>query len=350
MSRLHLPLKGIRVLDLSRFVSGPWCALQLGDMGAEVIKVERPGTGDNARQCGPFHRDESLYYAMYNRNKKSIALDLRSSRGQEVFERLIVWADVVVENFRPGVLKKMGMPYERMQELNPRVVLVSISGFGQEGPFAGRPCFDTIAQAASGLMSMTGEPDGPPMITGVFLGDFLSGMYGALGAMLALFERERTNRGRHIDVAMLDSLVSLMETNFAEYKLTGRVPSRTGNRRLFAAPVGSFAARDGYVFINVSTDAQWQDLCNVIGREDLVADDRFATPFLRGENYQVIDEIVGQWVSLHDAQTAVDLLNRASVPASVVATVKDVMNNPQVQYRQTLREVEVPGVGGGSHA
>jgi len=340
-----LPLSGINVVDLSRFIAGPWCAMLLSDMGADVVKVERPGGGDDARACGPFCEGRSLYFAMYNRNKKSLTLNLRSPGAREVLERLVTWADVMVENFRPGVLEGLGLSYKRLADVNPRLVLVSISGFGQEGPFAHRPCFDTIAQAMSGVMDLTGDPAGPPTRVGVFLADFMAGVYGALGALLALVERARTGRGKHVDVAMLDSLLSLLETNVAEFSLTGIAPTRTGNRRPYAAPVDAFRAVDGYVFINVSTNSQWEELCGVIGRPDLKADPRFGTPFLRGEQWTLIHEIVGAWVRERRAKEVEEVLNNASVPAAVIASIGEIVGNPQVLFRRVLRAVPVPGIG-----
>lgn len=338
-------LSGVRVVDLSRFISGPWATMLMGDMGADVVKVERPGRGDDARVCGPFSDGQSLFYAVYNRNKRSVTLDLRSEAGLAILRRLIAGADLVVENFRPGVLDSMGLGYDAIRAMNSRTILVSISGFGQTGPYADRPCFDTIAQAMSGLMDLTGTPDGPPMRAGVFVADFLGGLYAALGASSALHERCRSGTGCHVDVAMLDGVVSLLETNLAEYALTGQRPSRSGNRRPFAAPVNCFRASDGFVFINVSTDDQWRRLCHVIARQDLVDDSRFATPYQRGENYVEIEAAVDAWIGDLPKARAVELLNGSSVPASVVAGVDDVLANPQLAYRRSLLSVAVPGIG-----
>ncbi len=342
---MPLPLKGIKILDLSRFIAGPWCAMLLGDMGAKVIKVEKPVTGDDSRSCGPFYKGKSIYYNMYNRNKASLTLNLYSKEGKDILRNLISWSDIVIENFRPGVLEKIGFPFKSMQQIKRDIILLSISGFGQKGPYVNRPCFDTIAQAMSGLMDLTGKPEDIPTRVGIFIGDFVAGIYGALGIMLCLFERQYAEKGRHIDIAMLDSIISLMETNLAEYQLTGVLPTRTGNRRLFAAPVDSFKTRDGYIFINVSTNAQWENLCDVLGRGDFKKDPRFSNPFLRGENHEEIYRIVNEWVCGHSSREAMEALNDASVPTSIINDVSEVIKNPQLIFRGSLIEMQIPEMG-----
>ena len=235
-------LDGVRVLDLSRFIAGPICAQILGDMGADVVKVERPG-GEDARFQGPFLDGESLYPMAYNRNKASITLDTRHPDARPVLEALVAWADVLVENYRPGTLDAMGFGWERLHATYPRLVLASLSGFGQTGPLAHRPLFDPIAQAASGLMSLTGEPDGPPLLTGTYIADHVAGLYAALGTLVALVARGSTGQGQQVDVASLDALVSVLGTRPMAYAMLGERPTRRGSRDPYSAPANVFPAQ-----------------------------------------------------------------------------------------------------------
>ena len=236
------PLEGIKVLDMARYIAGPFCSMMLGDMGADVVKVERPG-GEDTRHLQPSRDGHSVYTMLYNRNKRAITINPRSDRGRELLVELAKWADVVVENYRPGTMEKMGLGYEQLHEINPRVILTSISGFGQTGPLRDRALFDAIGQAMAGVMSLTGSPDGPPTMTGTYTADHTTGLYAALGTVLALRERDRTGEGQHVDVALLDAMYSAIGVAASAYLNTGEVMGRTGNRDSLAAPGNTF--RDG---------------------------------------------------------------------------------------------------------
>ena len=270
-------LSGVRVLDLSRVMSGPYCTAMLADLGAEVIKVETPGSGDDSRHFGPFVNGESVYFALLNRSKKSVALNLKHAKARELAQRLAAQSDVVVENFRPGVARRLGLDYATLSARNARIIYLSISGFGQEGPFAGRPAYDLIVQAMSGIMSITGQPDGAPTAVGESLADVATGMFGAFAITSALYRREQSGRGTHIDLAMFDSLLAMQLTALSRLRASGQAPARVGNRHPVTAPVDTFRARDGLVAMVVPGDAQFERLCEVIGRPELAEDERFKT-------------------------------------------------------------------------
>jgi crotonobetainyl-CoA:carnitine CoA-transferase CaiB-like acyl-CoA transferase len=337
-------LDNIRVLDLSRFIAGPLCAQLLGDMGAEVIKVERPG-GEDARHHAPFVEDESLYTMMYNRNKHAITLNTRSEQALEILERLVVDCDVFVENYRPGTLEAMGLGHERLLELNPRLVVTSISGFGQTGPDSQRPLFDAIAQAMSGLMSVTGQPDGEPTLTGTFVADYISGYYGALGTMFALFHRERTGEGQIVDVASLDTLFATLGTRPSQQAMFGTSPGRNGSRDLLTAPARVFRCRDGHLYLHGGTNPLFPRLCDAMGRPELKEDPRFTTIPDRMRHVDEIEAEVQAWTEANDLQTVCDALTEAGVPFGPVATIADVVESPQLAAREMLQRVEHSTVG-----
>ncbi len=284
----------MRVLDLSRFIAGPICAQILGDMGADVVKVERPG-GEDARFQGPFLDGESLYPMAYNRNKAGITLDTRHPDAGPLLERLIAWADVLVENYRPGTLDAMGIGWDRLHEAYPRLILTSLSGFGQTGPLAHRALFDPIAQAASGLMSLTGQPDGPPALSGTYIADHVAGLYGAIGTLVSLIARGQTGTGQRVDVASLDALVSCMGTRPMASLLLGEAPRRAGARDPYSAPANVFPASDGHVYIHGGTDSLFPRLCAAIGRPQLLADARFGSIAARLASVDAIELEVAAW-------------------------------------------------------
>ncbi|MEX2599448.1 MAG: CaiB/BaiF CoA-transferase family protein, partial [Dehalococcoidia bacterium] len=272
------PLKGVRVLDLSQILSGPFCTMLLADMGAEVVKVERPGHGDPARRLGPLVDGDSAYFMSVNRGKQSITLDLASAEGQHAVLALALHFDVLVENFVPGTMERWGLGYPAIQERNPALVYASISGFGQDGPYAQRPALDIIVQAMGGLMSVTGEPGRPPVRPGASLGDSVAGVFAALAIVSALWERHATGQGQHIDTSMLDCQVTMMENAFSRYFATGEPPGPLGSRHPAATPFQAFAAEDGYFVVALLSEAPkaWSAFCAAIGRPDLAADKRFA--------------------------------------------------------------------------
>lgn len=339
-----MPLEGIRVLDLSRFIAGPLCAQLLGDMGAEVIKVERPG-GEDARDQGARHRGESVYAMAYNRNKHGITLDTRHPAAGRVLERLILASDVLVENYRPGTLDAMGFGAARLRDLNPRLIVTSLSGFGQTGPLASRALFDPIAQAMSGLMSLTGDPAGPPTLTGTYIADHLAGLYGAIGTLLALHVRARTGEGQVVDVASLDALFSCLGTRPLEVAMLGRSPQRTGSRDAFSAPANVFRATDGHVYIHGGTDALFPRLCAAMERPDLAADGRLRDVPGRMAAVEELEAAVAAWIAARTVAEVSRTLAHAGIPFGPVAEVADVVASPQIEAREMLVEIEHPTLG-----
>ena len=337
-------LDGVRVLDLSRFIAGPICAQLLGDLGAEVIKLERPG-GEDARLQGPFLDGVSLYPFAYNRNKASTTLDLRHPEAPEVLRRLVSWADVLVENFRPGTLDAMGLGWDSLHEAFPRLVLTSLSGFGQTGPDAERALFDPIAQAASGLMSLTGDPDGPPTLVGTYIADHVAGLYGAIGTLAALAARERTGEGQRVDVASLDALVSVLGTRPMAALMLGEHPVRSGPRDPYSAPASRFPALDGWVYVHGGTDALFPRLCGAIGRPDLVEDARLASVGGRLAHVDEVEEAVSAWTRVRTRADVERQLAAAGVPAAGVASIDEVVASPQLRARDMLVEMEHPVIG-----
>lgn len=338
-------LDGIRVLDLSRFIAGPICAQILGDMGAVVVKVERPG-GEDARAQGPFLDGESLYAMAYNRNKASVTLDTRHPAAAPLLERLVAWADVLVENYRPGTLDAMGLGWDRLHAVHPRLVLVSLSGFGQTGPLAGRALFDPIAQAASGLMSLTGSADGPPMLTGTYIADHVAGLYGAIGALVALIARGPSGLGQRVDVASLDALVSVLGTRPMAFAMLGERPARNGSRDPYSAPANLFAALDGHVYLHGGTDALFPRLCAALGRPGLTADPRFATIASRLAHVEAIEAEVAAWTAARTTLEIETALAEAGVPCAAVADIERVVASPQLKAREMF--VEMAGTPAGT--
>lgn len=337
-------LDGIRVLDLSRFIAGPLCCQILGDMGAEVIKVERPG-GEDARRHRPFFNGHSIYTMIYNRNKSGVTLDTRHGEALALLEALVARADIVVENYRPGTLQQMGLPYSRMREINPRVILVSISGFGQEGPNRERALFDAIAQASSGLMSLTGSPEGPPMLTGTFIADYISAFHGAMGAMTALLARARTGVGQQVDIACVDALFATLGTHPSAYAMLGTVPSRSGNRDQITVPANVFEATDGYVYIHAGTDALFPRLAKVMGHPELTSDERFHDQRSRLANVAELENLVAAWSASLRCDEITAALTAAGVPFAKVASVPEAVDSVQVAERGMLIEMDHPQIG-----
>jgi len=302
-------LEGIRVLDLSRFIAGPYCSMMLGDMGAEVVKIEPPGEGEYARRAQPAFGGTSLYTFIVNRNKKSVAIDLRSDDGKAVLRDLVTRADVLVENFRPGTMESMGFGWDVLHALNPRLVMARISGFGQDGPLATKQCFDGVAQAMSGLMDMTGQPDGPPTMIGSFMCDYTTGMYAALGILAALNARHRSGLGQVVDVSLLESATSMLMTAIPEHALFGTTMTRRGSRDRYVAPSNTFEAADGrYVLIVGGDDNMFPRLVRAVQQPGLLQDSRFATMASRREHTEDIEAVVAQWMQQHVADAIVGML------------------------------------------
>src|ERR1051325_3706385 len=331
------PLAGIKVFDLSRVLAGPTCTMLLGDMGAEVIKVERPEAGDDTRQWGPpFVGSESTYYLSCNRNKKSITLNLKSERGQQIAAALAGQSDVLVENLLPGTLDKFGLGYDALKARNPGLIYCSITGFGQNGPYRDRPGYDLLVQAMGGVMSITGEPNGEPMKVGVAISDITSGLYATTAIVAALAARNRTGVGERIDISLLDSTVSWLANVGSEYLMTGQRPERHGNAHASIVPYQAFKTADRYIVIAVGNDGQWARFCRAIERPDLAADERFGTNPLRVEHRDVLIPMLEQLFATRPATDWLTRLERADVPAAPVNALDDVFADPQVRARQML--------------
>ena len=340
------PLDGIKVVDLSRILAGPFCTLTLGDMGAEVIKVENPEGGDDTRGWGPpFINGESAYFLSINRNKKSITLNLKADRGKEILKALLRLADVLVENFRPGTLDKLGFGYEAVHQLSPRLIYCSISGFGHTGPETQRPGYDVIIQGESGVMGLTGFPDGPPVKVGLSVADIAAGMYGVQGILLALLSRERTGRGQKVDIALLDSMISLLTYQAGIFFATGQSPNRMGNFHPTITPYEPFEAQDGYFNVAVGNDVLWARFCRVLGREELISDPRFATGAKRVENREVLRPILEKALKTRPAQEWLHILNEGGVPCGAINSLAEVFAEPQVKAREMILEVPHPALG-----
>jgi crotonobetainyl-CoA:carnitine CoA-transferase CaiB-like acyl-CoA transferase len=338
------PLDGIRVLDLSRFIAGPLCGQLLGDMGAEVIKVERP-RGEDAREQGERYKGESLYTMAFNRNKFGITLDTRHPAAAAILDRLIRVSDVLIENYRPGTLETMGLGPPRLRELNPRLVVTSLSGFGQTGPLSGRALFDPIAQAMSGLMALSGDADGPPMLTGTYIADHLAGLYGTIGTLLALHARQRSGAGQAVDVASLDSVFSCLGTRPLEIAMLGLAPVRRGSRDPFSSPANVFRLMDGHLYVHGGTDPLFPKLCDAIGRPDLAHDERFRDVAGRMLATDELEAVVSTWMESRTVSEASRVLADAGVPFGPVASVADAVASPQIAAREMLIEIEHPTLG-----
>ncbi|MFI4986037.1 MAG: CaiB/BaiF CoA transferase family protein [Alphaproteobacteria bacterium] len=344
MAEDYRPLAGIRVLDFTRVMAGPFCTALMADLGAEVIKVEPPA-GDDYRHIGPSKEGESALFTLANRGKKSIVLDLKTAKGLELAQALAAKSDVVVENFRPGVARKLGIDCETLQAANPRLIYASISGFGQSGPFAERPAYDIIVQAMSGLMEATGEPDGPPTLVGEAIGDLSAGLFASWAVMAALFGRERTGKGQYIDVAMYDALFALLPTSIAQLFVTGKTPTRSGNRHPFSAPFGTYKSRDGHVVIAVLNDRLFQQLCAVIGREDLLQDARYGSDHERSANEPSLRAALEGWTTERDSAELLAILAEHGIPAAPIWNIQQAVSSEHVRQRQLVTDVEHPKLG-----
>lgn len=322
-------LSGLRVLDLSRFIAGPQCGLVLGDLGADVVKVERPGRGDDVRAIAPHIEGESIYYMVFNRNKRGITLNFRDPAAQDLLRRLAKEADILVENFRPGTMEHMGCSWEVLHELNPRLIMARVSGYGQTGSMAGEPCFDGIAQAQSGLMEITGAPEGPPTMAGSFVVDYATSLYASIGILAALERRHQTGEGQMVDVSLMGSAISMLMTAVAEYKLLGQSMTRVGNRDRYSAPAQTFRAKDGrWVHMVAGNDIHFPRFARLIGRPDLLDDPRFASHASRMDHVPEVEAIVSDWVSSMPADEIVAALRSAELPSAKIATIEEMVESP----------------------
>lgn len=338
-------LTGIRVIDLTRVLAGPYATMVLADLGADVIKIERPGVGDDSRSYGPYQKGESAYFMSLNRNKRSITLNLKQPQGKEIFLSLIKQADVVVENYRPGTMERLGLGYETLQEINPRLVYAAISGFGYTGPYSQRAAYDGVVQAMGGMMSITGSESGRPTRVGPSIGDLAAGLFGTIGILAALESRHQTGRGQMVDVAMLDSQVALLENAIARYLVTGEVPRPAGNRHSSIVPFEPFQTSDGEVMVAAGNDALWRKLCQAIGRPELADDPRFITNPLRNQHYDQLKPQLEAVFATRSIAEWLEILEQAGVPNGPINSVDQVIKDPQVLAREMIVDIEHPVAG-----
>jgi len=340
------PLAGLKVLDLSRYIAGPHCATVLGDLGADVVKVEKPRLGDDTRSFQPEIGGESLYYLMFNRSKRGITLDFRNPDAQVLLRRLAREADVLIENFRPGTMERMGCGWEELHAVNPRLIMARISGYGQGTSMAGEPCFDGIAQATSGLMDLTGSPDGAPMQAGTFVVDYSTALYACIGILAAIARRHATGEGEMVDVSLMGSAVSLLMTAIPEYVTLGTIRTRSGNRDRYTAPANTFRAKDGaWVHVIAGNNHLFKRFVRMIDRPDLLEDPRFSTLEARMKNVEAAEAIVADWVASVTADEAVKCLSSAELPSAKVATIEDVAESPYMRESGNIIDVEHPTAG-----
>ena len=346
------PLNDIKVLDLTRVLAGPYATMLLGDLGAEVIKIEQPGTGDESRNFGPFKNGFSLYFMSVNRGKRSVTLNLKTERGRAIFKQLLDQTDILVENFRPGTMEKLGLDYGTLKSEYPSLIYAACSGFGQTGPYAQQGAYDMIIQGMGGIISITGEPDGPPVRVGTSISDITAALFTTIGILSALHHRNQTGHGQFVDVAMLDSLVAVLENAVVRYFATGEAPKPLGARHPAITPFEAFASADGHVIIALGNDTLWAKFCEHVGRQALISDKRFRTNADRTENHDQLFPILSEILSQRTTDDWIDALGNIGVPCGPINAMDKVVTHPQVQAREMITrvahqitgEVEVPGV------
>lgn len=335
------PLQDVVILDLTRVLAGPYCTMILADLGAEVIKVERPEVGDDSREFGPFINGKSAYFISLNRGKKSIVLDLKEENDKIIFLELVKQVDVLTENFRPGTMEKLGFGYEELKKVNPRLIYAATSGFGHTGPDSQKAAYDMIVQAAGGIMSITGEPGGKPTRVGASIGDITAGLFTVIGIVAALYQRNESGEGQKIDVSMLDSQVAILENAIARYITTGAAPKPLGARHPSITPFEPFQASDGvWVIVAIGNDALWSKFCKTVGREDLISHPDYVTNLKRTENYEKIKPLMDEIISTKTSIEWMEILDKAGIPVGPINTVDKLFSHPQVAARHMLVEVE----------
>jgi len=339
-------LKGLKVLDLTRVLAGPVCTMLLADMGAEVIKLEVPGTGDDSRGFPPFKEGESTYFINNNRNKKSIVLNLKDPSDHQKLVEIIKSMDVLVENFRPGTMEKLGLGYEDLKEINSRLIYASISGFGQYGPYKSKPGYDIIGQAMGGIMSITGWPDSPPTRTGTAIADFLAALFCTIGILSALNARKSSGKGQQIDVSIVDSVVTAIGTILQIYLAEGRIPKRAGNKYSFIAPYEAFKAKDGWFVLGVGSESIWKKFCKTIDREDLIEDKRFTLNADRIKNNDVLVDMINDWAGNYSVNEIIDILEEKGIPVAPINELDQIVNDPHIAVaREMIQKIVHPIVG-----
>jgi formyl-CoA transferase len=339
-------LQGIKVLDLTRVLAGPFCTMLLGDLGAEIIKLEIPERGDDSRGFPPFKNGHSTYFMNFNRNKCSIVLDLKNSSDIDKFFEIVKSMDVLVENFRPGTMEKLGLGYERLRQINDQIIYASISGFGQYGPDKNKPGYDIIGQAVGGIMGITGWPDSPPTRTGTAIADILSALFCSIGILSALHARNLHGKGQKVDISIVDSVVSAIGAILQIYLVEKRIPDRIGNKYEFIAPYESFKARDGWFVLGVGNDNIWKTFCRTISREDLLNDPRFQTNADRVKHMDELAEIIEQWSARYTLKEIIASLEKNGIPVAPISDLKQIVNDPHIAVaREMIQSILHPIAG-----
>ncbi|MDU2065967.1 MAG: CaiB/BaiF CoA-transferase family protein [Sporomusaceae bacterium] len=339
------PLENVKVLDLTRVLAGPYASMMMADFGADIIKIETPNTGDDSRAFGPFVGKESAYFMSLNRGKRSMTLNLKEEKAKEIFKEMVKKADVVLENYRPGTMEKFGLGYDVLKEINPKIIYTACSGFGHTGPYSKKPAYDVIVQGMGGIMSITGQENGEPTRVGASVGDVTAGLFAVIGTLTALYHRAINGVGQKVDVAMLDCQVAILENAIARYVTSGIAPGPIGNRHPSITPFEAFKAKDGYVIIAVGNDRLWSKFCNLIGKVELIEDERFVSNSQRTKNQKALkaildtifpDKTVDEWLAVID---------EAGIPCGPINTVDRVLKDPQIAAREMIVEVEHPIAG-----
>lgn len=343
--RVSGPFSGLKVIDLTRVLAGPYCTMLLADFGADVIKVEMPKRGDDARHIGPFIEEKSTYFMSLNRGKRSIALNLKDEADRATFDTLLETADVVVENYRPGAFEKLGYDWDTLHKRFPSLILASASGFGQTGPYSKKPAYDMVVQAMGGIMSLTGHEGNPPTRVGSSIGDIGAGLFTAIGVASALYHREKTGEATRIDVSMLDCQVAILENGIARYLATGQIPGPLGSRHPSIAPFQAFATADQHIVIAAGNDILFARMAKAIGALDLIDDDRFADNELRRHNVEVLSEAMETTLKTQSAAHWLKILDEAGIPSGPINNVEQVLQDPQVIARNMVIETKDPEIG-----
>lgn len=337
-------LSDIKVLDLTRVLAGPYATMVLADLGAEIIKIEQPEKGDDSRAYGPYKNGESAYFMSLNRNKESITLNLKTPEGKEILKELVKKVDVLVENFRPGTMEKLGLGYEVLKEMNSRLIYASSTGYGQTGPYSQRPAYDAVVQAMGGIMSITGQADGVPTRVGTSIGDIAAGLFCAIGILAALQERARSGLGQMVDVAMLDCQVAILENAISRYEFTGEIPRPIGNRHPSIVPFETFNTLSDPIMVAAGNDRLWATLCELM-ELDIACDPRYATNPQRNEHYAELRPILAEKFMTKTAEEWQPMFDKAGIPSGPINTVDKVVKNEQVVAREMILEVEHPVAG-----
>jgi len=352
MAEIHrggppLPLRGVRVLDVSQIMAGPFASMLLGDMGADVIKIEPPDGGDQTRRAMGFKLkgDDSLGFFNLNRNKRSLTLNLKSPPARAIFHRLVETADIMIENYRPGVTRRLGIDYDTLAKINPKLIYASISGFGQTGPWSQRPGFDLIAQAMAGVMSITGQPDGPPTKSGVPVSDIGCALFAVYAILSAYIGREKTGRGQYVDASLYEAAIAFSIWDISEYWGTGRVPTPLGTANRFSAPYQAVKAKDAYFVLGANSNRLWQSLCELIGRKDLGGDSRFATVAGRLANRLVLIEELEKTFATRSADEWITMLLDAGIPAGPINNIAQALGSEHARAREAVMEIDHPVEG-----